>query len=147
VIVDAKLQIVECNRQFAHLMGETVEELFDRIEGLEAADLKSIFPAVNDFETVLVGKSDYIEREITHGDLRLKVAIFTIEKNELVGAIMQDVTAPSVQRDQVLAKSQEVIQKNLETVQKIAYLLGENAAESEVLLNSIIKSFAPNKIK
>jgi hypothetical protein len=28
-------------------------------------------------------------------------------------------------------------------VQKIAYLLGENAAESQVSLNSIIESFAP----
>jgi len=34
------------------------------------------------------------------------------------------------------------MQKNLRTVQQIAFLLGENAADSEVLLSSIIESFS-----
>lgn len=147
VIVDGSLQILECNRQFARLMGPTAEELFEQVEGLEGADLKSIFPGADLFETVLGGRTDSLEREVICGSVRVKVSIFIIEKDVLAGAIMQDVTAPSVQKDQVLAKSQEVIQKNLATVQKIAFLLGENAAESEVLLNSIIRSFAPEKVE
>ena len=43
--------------------------------------------------------------------------------------------------------AREVIQKTLATVQKIAYLLGENSAESEVTLSSIIESFSPAKIE
>ena len=35
----------------------------------------------------------------------------------------------------------EVIDKNLEMVQKIGFLLGEGAAETEQMLNSIIQSF------
>jgi len=39
-----------------------------------------------------------------------------------------------------------VIQKNLKTVQQIAYLLGENAADSEIILNSIVRSFSPEDV-
>jgi hypothetical protein len=39
-----------------------------------------------------------------------------------------------------------VIEKNLKTVQQIAYLLGENAADSEVILNSIVRSFRPEEL-
>ena len=34
-----------------------------------------------------------------------------------------------------------MIRKNVATVQQIAYLLGENAAETELILGSIIESF------
>jgi len=45
----------------------------------------------------------------------------------------------------VIRKAREVIQKQLATTQQIASLLGENAAESEITLNSIIESFSPPK--
>jgi hypothetical protein len=35
--------------------------------------------------------------------------------------------------------------KTVATVQQIAFLLGENAAESEVILNSIIESYTAGK--
>jgi hypothetical protein len=47
----------------------------------------------------------------------------------------------------MIQKAQEVIKKNLATVQQIAYLLGENAAESEVILNSIIQSVTTPEIE
>ena len=39
-------------------------------------------------------------------------------------------------------KAEDVIQKSLETVQQIASLLGENAAETEIMLNSLIDAFS-----
>ena len=44
-------------------------------------------------------------------------------------------------------KAQDVIKKNLATVQQIAYLLGENAAESEVILNSMIQSMNTTELE
>jgi predicted RNA binding protein with dsRBD fold (UPF0201 family) len=58
-----------------------------------------------------------------------------------VGGILQDITEPVIQREQIIDKAAEVMKKNLSTVQQIAFLLGENAADSEILLNSIIESF------
>ena len=34
----------------------------------------------------------------------------------------------------------------VKTVQQIAYLLGENAADSEIILNSIVRSFSPEEV-
>ena len=44
-----------------------------------------------------------------------------------------------------IRKAREVIQRSLATTQEIARLLGENAAASEITLNSIIESFTPAK--
>ena len=44
-------------------------------------------------------------------------------------------------------KAEDVIQKSLETVQQIASLLGENAAETEIMLNSLIDAFSVHNEK
>jgi hypothetical protein len=59
--------------------------------------------------------------------------------------IFQDITQPIFQKEQIIGRAREVIQKNLKTVQQIAYLLGENAADSEITLNSIVSSFSPEE--
>lgn len=40
-----------------------------------------------------------------------------------------------------MKKAEAVIQKSLETVQQIASLLGENAADTEITLNSLVEAF------
>ena len=143
VIVNASLRILECNANFARLIGPEVEQLYTHSNGLEDAYLPRVIPFSNLFARVMETGEDLIEHDIRFKDTILHGSIFTIEPNVLVGGVLQDITVPSVQKEQIIKKSRQVIQQNLETVQKIAYLLGENAAESEVLLNSIIKSLAP----
>lgn len=145
VIVNRACQIIECNRQFAQLMGEDVLTIYDKVGGLDEASLKKILPFSGLFEKVLKGGENIVNREHHQGKTIYLVSIFTIEPQTVVGGIIQDITQPAIQKEHIVQKSQEVIQKNLATVQKIAYLLGENAAESEVLLNSIIKSFTLEK--
>jgi hypothetical protein len=55
--------------------------------------------------------------------------------------LFEDITTPTVRRETVVKKAEDVIQRSLETVQKIASLLGENAAETEIMLNSLIDTF------
>ena len=68
--------------------------------------------------------------------------MFSIEKEGIAGAVLEDVTVPQVRRNRIMSQAKKVIDKNLSVVQKIAYLLGENAAETESILNSIIESFS-----
>jgi hypothetical protein len=51
-----------------------------------------------------------------------------------------------VQKEQIIGRARRVIQENLKTTQQIAYLLGKNAADSEVILNSIVRSFSPEEV-
>ena len=44
-------------------------------------------------------------------------------------------------QDEIINRARKINKQNIETVQKIAFLLGENAAETEELLNSIIETY------
>ena len=73
------------------------------------------------------------------------VSVFSIEKESIAGGVIEDVTAPQVQKHRIISQAKKVIDKNLSVVQQIAFLLGENAAESESILNSIIESFSEDE--
>jgi iron only hydrogenase large subunit-like protein len=146
VIVDDKLKIVESNKNFAKLIGEETEMLFEVKPGLEGALLQRVIPFYKLFQNVLETGEDIIGKEINYNNAILLFSIFTIEKHKYVGGIFRDITEPWVRKEQIINKAKQVIKKNLSTVQKIAYLLGENASETEVTLNSIIESFSTDKI-
>ena len=75
-------------------------------------------------------------------DKYLRVTFFLVETKRLLGALFEDITTPTIRRETVVKKAEDVIQKSLETVQQIASLLGENAAETEIMLNSLIDAFS-----
>ena len=76
--------------------------------------------------------------------MEYKKNIFTIEDNELIGAVISDVTKSEIDRSKIAKKAREVITKNIATVQEIAGLLGEHMVETELLLNSIAEGYEPN---
>ncbi len=143
VIVNEKLRIIECNKHFVKIAGESAEIVHQVNPGLENALLERIIPFSNYFANMLNSKEDELTKTIRIDNRILKLSLFTIEKKRIIGAIVQDITNPYVQRDHVINKAREVIHKNLNTVQQIAFLLGENASESEILLEQIIDSFSP----
>lgn len=140
VIVDRDMRIAECNQAFARAAGSDAETLWEAKPGLEGVELNSLFPAASLFAAVQ-GGAGTVEREMRVGGKVYLATVFCIEDGELAGGVFQDVTAPWVRKDRVISKARKVIDKNLAVVQRIAYLLGENAAETEAALSSIIESF------
>ncbi len=143
LIVDDALRVVECNRTLATMLGEDAVLAYDAKPGLEGVDLDKLLPLGRLIEGVLHGAPDAWERDVRVAGRVFHMTLFAIEPHRLAGAILADVTQPAVRRQQVIRQAEEVIRKNLATVQQIAYLLGENAAESEATLQSIIRSFEP----
>ncbi len=146
VIVDRQLRIVESNRRFSEIIGGDLLLVSETKPNLEGANLKKITPFYRYFEKVLENENDRVAIDLKIGKKAINLSVFSIEPNRLVGGIVQDITAPVIQKERIVSKARDVIQKNLETVQKIAYLLGENAADSEVILNSIIDSFPTDTV-
>ncbi|MBN2652245.1 MAG: 4Fe-4S dicluster domain-containing protein [Spirochaetales bacterium] len=142
VIVDSKGVIVESNMAFAQLAGSDVEENFDILPGLQGMLIEKIVPFYDDFFTVLDTGINMKMRTWKINNRVVQGSIFIIEKKTLAGAIFQDITLPSVNRDRIIRQAQTVLEKNVQTVQQIAFLLGENASETEVILNSIVSSFS-----
>jgi len=147
VLVDEELKIIECNYNFARILGPEVEKAYKRLPGLEGAYLIEIAPFYSLFKSVLEKGEDILDRDLRHKMSVLHVDVFSIEKHRVVCGIFQDITKPTIHKEAMIQKAQEVIKKNLATVQQIAYLLGENAADSEVILNSIIQSMAKTELE
>ncbi|MFA6680894.1 MAG: [Fe-Fe] hydrogenase large subunit C-terminal domain-containing protein [Sphaerochaeta sp.] len=141
VIVDDMLKIVDCNNGFLRLFSEVdfplETEALNMVAGLP---LERFVPFHEKFrEQFTYAKTE--QYRLHYQDKFLRVTFFSVEKQRLVGALFEDITTPTVRRETVIKKAENVIQKSLETVQQIASLLGENAADTEIMLNSLIDAF------
>ncbi len=143
VFVDNKLKIIKANVSFSKILGEEAEEINAVIPGLVNADLNKLFPSnlVNLFSFVLSDGEVIENRDIKIGDNLLNISIFPIVNGKVAGGILRDMRAPEVQRSEVINRISEVIDRNLEMVQKIGFLLGEGATDIERMLNSIIEFY------
>lgn len=141
VIVDEDLRIIESNSRFIELIGGDASIVSEADPDLEGAYLERLIPFHYHFSQVLQNPEKAGVKDIRYQGKILRLSIFNIQSEHIVGGILQDITEPVIQREQIMDKASEVMKKNINTVQQIAFLLGENAAESEVLLNSIIESF------
>jgi iron only hydrogenase large subunit-like protein len=147
VIVDYKLKIVKANDPFCKIIGEEAEEISEVIPGLVGADLKKFVPPemYNLFSYVISNNEAVDSRDVTHKDRILNISIFPIINNLIAGGIIRDMQAPEVQKAEVIKRVSEVIDKNLEMVQQIGFLLGEGASDIEKMLNSVIKFYEQDK--
>jgi iron only hydrogenase large subunit-like protein len=143
VIVDEDLKIIECNANFVRLFSDDPEQAKD----LEGSSLDAVIPFSHLFRRVLESGEDIVSHDIRYQRSILNTSIFAIEPNSVMCGMFQDITEPIFQKEQIIGRAREVIQKNLKTVQQIAYLLGENAADSEIILNSIVRSFSPEDVE
>jgi len=143
VILDKKLKILQSNQSFIDLLGDDALEINEIIPGLVGADLKTLLPnnIYNQFTYVLQNSEDILNRDMHYKDNLLNFSVFTIRKNSIIGAVIRDLYAPDVRKEEVLKRVTDVVDKNLAMVQKIGFLLGEGASETEQMLNSIIQAY------
>ena len=143
VIVDSNFKVIDSNEGFARLFGEELEELYETIPGLQGADLQELIPEVvfKMFSSLMSSGESMLERDLKIQNHLLHISMITIYKNRVVGALIRDLSAPLLVREEIISRAQRVNKQNLETVKKIAFLLGENAAQTEELINSIIQSY------
>ncbi len=149
VIVDSSLKILHSNHSFINIIGEDAKTISEVIPGLAGADLKTLIPfnVYNMFTYVIKEDDPVVSKDINFDDKMLNISIFPIKKNKMCGAVIRDLYSPEVQGEEVTNRVSEVIDKNLEMVQKIGFLLGEGASETEQMLNSIIESYKKRSSK
>lgn len=142
VMVDEELRVIEANDAFMKMFcGDMYEVFAARQDGLVGASIDRIVDFADIFKAALkTGKDIHKERFPIKNKL-YDITAFTIEKNEIVGAIITDVTKTETNREKIAQKAQEVIAKNITIVQDIACLLGEHMVETEMLLSSIANDY------
>lgn len=143
VIANARLSIMEYNDKFVETFWNEDEhaDIYDR-NNLHGADLRDFINFTNLFSASLDLEQDIHREHVRFNDKLFDVVVFNIDKKQIVGGIIEDVTNMEMKKEQIAKRAKEVIHKNLATVQQIACTLGEHMAETEVLLRSIAKDFA-----
>ncbi|MCF8226756.1 MAG: 4Fe-4S binding protein [Bacteroidales bacterium] len=143
VILDESLKIIQANESFISLLGNEAAEIHDVIPGLTGADLKTLLPynIHNLFSYVLSNNENITDRDIVVENRHYTISVFVIRKQKIAGAVIRDLSVPAVQKEEIVRRLAEVIDKNLSQVQQIGFILGEGASETERMLNSIIESY------
>lgn len=145
VIFNNNLEIIESNMPFAKIAGKDIEDLFAQCPGLKGASLAKILPFENTFRLIFRGSKEIHKERVPFGEKLLDITIFPLEEGQTAGLIVQDVTKTELHREIIAQKAQEVLRKNILAVQEVAGRLGENIAETEIILNYITEGFGPEK--
>ena len=142
VMVDNSLNIIEANDSFMKMFTGDMYEIFKaRPDGMTGAAIDRILSFSELFKTCLNSGKDLHKERYAVKDRLYDISIFTIEENEIVGAVITDVTQTETNREKIAQKAHEVISKNISIVQEIACLLGEHMVETETLLSSIANDY------
>ncbi len=142
VMVDKDLKIAEANNAFIKMFMPDMYDVYSQNpDMLKGAAIDKIVDFDFIFKTALGDYSDIHKEHYPLNDRLYDITAFTIEKDELVGAIIVDVTRSQVNREKIAQKAHEVITKNISIVQNIACLLGEHMVETELLLSSIAQAY------
>ena len=143
IICDENLKIVESNLGFIEILGEEVKEIHDVIPYLIGAYLKTLLPPdlITQFQFMLNHNETQINRDVEIDGKWVNISIFQLIPQKLVGAIFRNLHSKEERPEEIIHRVTEVIDENLRQVQQIGLILGEGAARTEKMLNSIIKSY------
>ena len=142
VMVDSSMNILEANDSFMKMFAGDMYEIFKaRPDGMTGAAIDRIVDFADLFKSILKSGKDLHKERYAVKNRLYDISIFTIEENEIVGAVIMDVTSSETNREKISQKAHEVISKNISIVQEIACLLGEHMVETETLLSSIANDF------
>ena len=142
VIVDSDLNIADCNKRFIDIFEDFPEGFLDAdgLRSFRGTPVSNFVPFAEKFrEQFFMSKPQ--QYRFRHEGKIMRVTFFLVESKELLGAMFEDITTPSVRREAVVGRAEEVIMNSMKAVQQIASLLGDNAAETEIALNAIIEEF------
>ena len=145
VLVNSNMKILDMNRSFAAAMGEDTLEVYDICPGMDGADFSKICPFENLFRTVLITGEEIKERHIKMGERTWLLSIYNIQTHKLIFGLLQDLQEPTVKKEWILEKTRDVIKDQMIMVQKVAGLLGENAAFTDSSLRAIIEAYDTKK--
>ncbi len=143
VIIDKDYKIVRSNLSFIEMIGQEAKDIHEIIPELVGADIRTLLPThiFQYFQFVLENDESITNKDIVLNEKYLNVSIFSIKKNEIVGAVFRNLYSPEIREEEVINRLNEVIDRNLQMVQKIGFLLGEEAAATEQMLHSIIQTY------
>ena len=117
------------------------KEIDEIIPGLIGANVNSLVPksVSTQIDFVLKGEEAFINKDIEFSDRLVNVTIFALIPHKRVAILVRNLYDNEDKPQEIINRVTDVIQQNLRQVQEIGFILGEGAAQTEKMLNTIIK--------
>lgn len=140
IVVDSNLHIVS--------LSPSAERALDcSLNAVRHRPLRTILSPIDDFERVLRFKSPVVDSKVRYGpELVVEQTIVPALVENMLVCIMRDITIDERRREELshlaqetIARSQEVIDRQMRVAHQIASLLGETTAESKIQLSRLIE--------
>ena len=120
------------------MMGPDAESLYDASPGWSGLEGESVLPFVRLLNELAESGDESLVRDVQVRERILTVSVHVVQRGKVYLMICRNMLFSQVRNEEIVSRTQRVIRENLETVQKIACLLGENASRTEAILNSIL---------
>ncbi|MGQ1787560.1 MULTISPECIES: [Fe-Fe] hydrogenase large subunit C-terminal domain-containing protein [unclassified Saccharicrinis] len=146
MVVNQDLMVTEMNLSCAKMLGPDIEKSYLKNNGLKGITIDDLGYFTEHFKTAIHTGKEYNQIAINQNGNNFQLSIFNIQKHKLITGIIQNFKNKEFKADIIENRTREVIKKNMETVQKIAALLGENASHTDSLLNSILNDYSSEGI-
>ncbi len=142
-VVGSDMKILESNSAFIEILGDDAKEIDEIIPRLIGAHAKSLLPQeiFTQLEYVLKTSQDIMNKDFEYNGRFINVSIFSLVENSSACIIFRNLYNEEERPEEIIHRVNEVIKENLTQVQQIGYILGEGAAKTEKMLNSIIKTY------
>ncbi len=142
ILINDQLQIVEMNQSCAKMLDTEIHSSYDLSNGYKGICIDELGYFTDNFKTAIHTGKEYNHIPIKQNGQNFQLSIFNIQKHKLVAGIIQNFHSKEFKDEIIEKRTREVIKKNMETVQKIAALLGDNASFTDSLLNSILTDYS-----
>ena len=143
VITNTELKVVESNQGFVDILGEEVLDIHDVIPFLIGADLKTLIPSslISQLNYMMQHDEEKFVKDVEINDKLTNCTLFQLIPNQLYGIIMRNLHSKEERPEEIINRINEVIEENLRQVQQIGFILGEGAAKTEKMMNTIIETY------
>jgi PAS domain-containing protein len=143
VFCDENFKVVESNKGFVEILGEDIKEIHEVIPYLIGADLKTLLPntLISQIQFILNHDEMQLTRDVEIEGRLINVTMFQLISKKMVGAVFRNLYSKEERPEEIIHRVTDVIEENLRQVQQMGFILGEGAAKTEKMLNSIIKSY------
>ncbi len=140
-IVDENMKIIESNAPFIDILGDEAKEIDEIIPGLVGANINSLVPKLisSQIEFVFKGEEGIISKDVEFSGRLVNASVFSLIPNKTTCILIRNLYDNEEKPQEIINRVTDVIQQNLRQVQEIGFILGEGAAKTEKMLNTIIK--------
>lgn len=138
-IADSAGEVLSYNMRFTELMSPDITDSSERTQVLRFNNIAQVLPesVLNIYNKAAANAG--VSGALTHmSERNVSVSVYPLSQGDLTVMVIRDLSDGGVLRDEVAGRLRATVDRKLEMVQKIGFLLGEEVSTTVENLNSVI---------